>query len=176
MARTRRLIDTFQDYAYVASVNECTWSQSKAEFWGGSPFTGALQPISLDYLLSSLCLSFESSLTHHPLPVFASLATIRRVSPDLTMRFSLQCAAVTALAILLSPARGETKFSKPGPVGQAGFYRNNPSYTIGEEMKIEWTSDLESMDLVLWIEYPKPEADGASRETLQGKQPPPFLH
>lgn len=91
------------------------------------------------------------------------------------MRLSLPWAAMTALAVLVSPARGETKFTQPGPGGQAGFYRNNPPYAIGEKMKIQWTSDLDSMDLVLWIEYPAPADGEASRETLQGKQPSPSL-
>jgi hypothetical protein len=92
------------------------------------------------------------------------------------MRFSLLRAAMTAPAILLSPALGETKFSQPRSGGLAGFYRNNPHYTVGEKMNIQWTSDLEFIDLVLWLEYPAPTAGEASRETLLGKQPPPLLH
>ncbi|KAM0430894.1 hypothetical protein ACHAPT_005527 [Fusarium lateritium] len=61
------------------------------------------------------------------------------------------------LAILLSSfaARvlGDTKFVTPGAAG-SDSWRNNPGFDVGESMNVEWETDLEETNLLLWQDYP----------------------
>jgi hypothetical protein len=59
-----------------------------------------------------------------------------------------------AFAACLVGVRSTSSFSQPPGSGPAGNYRDNPEYDVGEKIDVQWTSDLERMDLWLWQEYP----------------------
>ncbi|KAH6985821.1 hypothetical protein BKA56DRAFT_579176 [Ilyonectria sp. MPI-CAGE-AT-0026] len=59
-----------------------------------------------------------------------------------------------SLAAFIPTVRSESSFSQPPGPGPAGNYRDNPTYEVGEKIDIQWSSDLETMDLLLWQEYP----------------------
>lgn len=66
--------------------------------------------------------------------------------------------SLVPLAVVLgafSKAVGATSsFSQPPAAGPANNYRDNPTYEVGENIDIQWTSDLDNMDLTLWQQYP----------------------
>lgn len=62
---------------------------------------------------------------------------------------------VGTLFALYGPlARCDTSFLQPPAEGPPGNYRDNPSYDVGERIDVQWTSDLDFMDLILWQDYP----------------------
>ncbi|GKT94952.1 hypothetical protein Ct61P_12802 [Colletotrichum tofieldiae] len=63
---------------------------------------------------------------------------------------------VVALLGILYPicARSENRFRRPPGPGPTGDYRDNPVYTLGDKIDLQWEMNLESMDLVLWQQQP----------------------
>lgn len=71
---------------------------------------------------------------------------------SLTMLSYLVPAAILALSA--SPVRGDTSFLQPPAAGPFRNYRDNPLYEVGERIDVQWQSDLDFMDLILWQDYP----------------------
>lgn len=63
------------------------------------------------------------------------------------------------LGALAAGVRATSSFVQPPAAGPEGNYRDNPIYHPGEKIDMQWTSDLDLMDLLLWQEYP-PAGDG----------------
>ncbi|KAH7193325.1 uncharacterized protein B0J16DRAFT_75917 [Fusarium flagelliforme] len=65
--------------------------------------------------------------------------------------------ALLPLTVLLSSfatrAAADTSFITPGGSGTSGW-KNNPSYDVDESMNVEWQTDLEMTNLLLWQDYP----------------------
>ena len=65
--------------------------------------------------------------------------------------------ALLPLTVLLSTfatrAAADTSFITPGGSGTSGW-KNNPSYDVDESMNVEWQTDLEMTNLLLWQDYP----------------------
>ncbi|KAF7543279.1 hypothetical protein G7Z17_g10872 [Cylindrodendrum hubeiense] len=59
-----------------------------------------------------------------------------------------------SLAAFIPTVLSTSAFSQPPGPGPAGNYRDNPVYEVGEKIDMQWSSDLETMDLLLWQEYP----------------------
>lgn len=64
----------------------------------------------------------------------------------------LLCAALVAFPAYVL---GDSKFTQPGIAGATGDFSHNPTYDVGDRMEIEWESDLEYMDIILYQAYPK---------------------
>jgi hypothetical protein len=63
-------------------------------------------------------------------------------------------APAAILALSITPARGDTSFLQPPAAGPFRNYRDNPIYDVGERIDVQWNSDLDFMDLILWQDYP----------------------
>ncbi|KIL95999.1 hypothetical protein FAVG1_00738 [Fusarium avenaceum] len=76
--------------------------------------------------------------------------------------------AILPLTVLLGSfiarAAADTSFVTPGGSGSTGW-KNNPSYEVDESMNVEWTTDLEETNLLLWQDYPA--AGGGTQFFLQ---------
>lgn len=76
--------------------------------------------------------------------------------------------AILPLTVLLGSfiarAAADTSFITPGGSGSTGW-KNNPSYEVDESMNVEWTTDLEETNLLLWQDYPS--AGGGTQFFLQ---------
>lgn len=60
-----------------------------------------------------------------------------------------------ALVALSVPAvRGDSQWVQPPNAGPNLNFRNNPTYEVGESMDVQWDSDIEFMDVILWQDYP----------------------
>ncbi|KAH7127408.1 hypothetical protein EDB81DRAFT_907685 [Dactylonectria macrodidyma] len=59
-----------------------------------------------------------------------------------------------ALAVLVPIVQPLTLFDTPGSGGLSGVYRDNPLYTVGEDMNILWNTDLDKTDLYVFLRYP----------------------
>jgi hypothetical protein len=64
-------------------------------------------------------------------------------------------------ALAVAAVQATSTFQLPGGPGPAGNYRDNPVYDVGENIDIQWTSDLDYMDLYMWQDYPTP-GDGTA--------------
>ncbi|KZL88186.1 hypothetical protein CI238_12988 [Colletotrichum incanum] len=64
---------------------------------------------------------------------------------------------VVVLLGILYPicARSENRFRRPPGPGPTGDYRDNPVYTLGDKIDLQWEMSFKSMDLVLWQQQPK---------------------
>lgn len=71
----------------------------------------------------------------------------------------------------ITGVRSTSQFSLPPASGPVGNYRDNPSYEVGDHLDVQWTSDLDSMDLTLWQEYPMANEDDGTFwfKKLQGE-------
>ncbi|KAF7557913.1 hypothetical protein G7Z17_g233 [Cylindrodendrum hubeiense] len=58
------------------------------------------------------------------------------------------------LVAFISGARSESAFVQPSNSGPANNYQDNPTYAVGKTIDVQWTSDLSSMDIVVWQQYP----------------------
>ncbi|KAH7125944.1 hypothetical protein EDB81DRAFT_810201 [Dactylonectria macrodidyma] len=67
------------------------------------------------------------------------------------------------LGALVAGVRSEASFVMPPPGGPAYNYQDNPEYKVGKTINVEWTSDLSSMDLVIWQQYPAAIGQGFVR-------------
>ncbi|KAF4450291.1 Crumbs protein like protein 3 [Fusarium austroafricanum] len=47
----------------------------------------------------------------------------------------------------------DSSFKTPGGSGSTNF-KNNPKYDVGESMNVEWETDLDKTNLLLWQDYP----------------------
>jgi hypothetical protein len=65
--------------------------------------------------------------------------------------------ALLPLTLLVSSlatrAAAATSFITPGGSGTSGW-KNNPSYDVDESMNVEWETDLDETNLLLWQDYP----------------------
>ncbi|EKJ79459.1 hypothetical protein FPSE_00390 [Fusarium pseudograminearum CS3096] len=66
--------------------------------------------------------------------------------------------ALLPFTVLLSSlatraAAAATSFITPGGSGTSGW-KNNPSYDVDESMNVEWQTDLDETNLLLWQDYP----------------------
>ncbi|KAF7554776.1 hypothetical protein G7Z17_g2656 [Cylindrodendrum hubeiense] len=61
------------------------------------------------------------------------------------------------LATLITSIRCESSFVLPPNAGPANNYQDNPSYNVGKTINVEWNSDLPSMDIIIWQQYPAPK-------------------
>ncbi|GKT48953.1 uncharacterized protein ColSpa_09134 [Colletotrichum spaethianum] len=52
-------------------------------------------------------------------------------------------------------ARSETRFRRPPGPGPTGEYRDNPVYTLGSKITLQWEADSKPVDLLLWQQQPK---------------------
>ncbi|KAK1977620.1 hypothetical protein LZ30DRAFT_731329 [Colletotrichum cereale] len=50
--------------------------------------------------------------------------------------------------------RCENRFRQPPGSGPASNYRDNPSYRLGSQVDLEWDTDFEAIDLLLWHQAP----------------------
>lgn len=69
-------------------------------------------------------------------------------------------------------ARSENRFRRPPGPGPAGDFRDNPVYTLGDNIDLQWEMDLKNIDLILWQQQPTgnvkgPYAKLASKSLLQ---------
>ncbi|RSL72039.1 hypothetical protein CEP53_001255 [Fusarium sp. AF-6] len=48
---------------------------------------------------------------------------------------------------------GDSQFVTPGSAG-SDSWRNNPGFDVGESMNVEWETDLDETNLLLWQDYP----------------------
>ncbi|KAH7136880.1 hypothetical protein B0J13DRAFT_81994 [Dactylonectria estremocensis] len=58
------------------------------------------------------------------------------------------------LGALVAGVRSDASFVLPPSGGPAYNYQDNPTYKVGKTISVEWTSDLSSMDIVIWQQYP----------------------
>ncbi|KAI8667128.1 hypothetical protein LRP88_01119 [Fusarium phalaenopsidis] len=65
--------------------------------------------------------------------------------------------SILPFAIILSSfaakVLGDTQFVTPGSAG-SDSWRNNPGFDVGESMNVEWETDLDETNLLLWQDYP----------------------
>ncbi|TQN66700.1 hypothetical protein CSHISOI_08735, partial [Colletotrichum shisoi] len=47
-------------------------------------------------------------------------------------------------------ARSENRFRRPPGPGPTGDYRDNPVYTLGDEIDLQWETSFKAVDVVLW--------------------------
>ncbi|GKT66409.1 hypothetical protein ColTof4_03901 [Colletotrichum tofieldiae] len=59
---------------------------------------------------------------------------------------------VTYLLLAARCARAENRFRRPPGPGPAGDFRDNPSYALGSQLDLQWETDFESIDLLIWQE------------------------
>ncbi|WQF89788.1 hypothetical protein CDEST_14802 [Colletotrichum destructivum] len=52
-------------------------------------------------------------------------------------------------------ARSENRFRRPPGPGPTGDYRDNPVYTLGDEIDLQWETSFKAVDVVLWQQQPK---------------------
>ncbi|UQC84407.1 uncharacterized protein CLUP02_09904, partial [Colletotrichum lupini] len=69
-------------------------------------------------------------------------------------------------------ARSENRFRRPPGPGPAGDFRDNPVYTLGDNIDLQWEMDLKNIDLILWQQQPTgnvkgPYAKLASNSTVK---------
>lgn len=50
-------------------------------------------------------------------------------------------------------AAADSTFITPGGSGTSGW-KNNPSYDVDESINVEWETDLDKTNLLLWQDYP----------------------
>lgn len=72
-----------------------------------------------------------------------------------------------ALAALVPIVQPLTLFDTPGSGGLSGVYRDNPLYTVGEDMNILWNTDLDKTDLYVFLRYPT-ESPSHAYDVLKG--------
>ncbi|KAF4502935.1 Crumbs like 3 [Fusarium agapanthi] len=61
----------------------------------------------------------------------------------------------------------DTSFITPGGSGSSGW-KNNPTYDVDDSMNVEWNTDLEETNLLLWQDYPS--AGGGTQFFVQLKE------
>ncbi|KAF4341285.1 Crumbs like 3 [Fusarium beomiforme] len=71
------------------------------------------------------------------------------------------------LASFAAKVAADTNFITPGGSGSSGW-KNNPTYDVDESMNVEWETDLEETNLLLWQDYPP--AGGGTQFFLQLKE------
>lgn len=80
-----------------------------------------------------------------------------------------------SVAVLLSAwaaqVESASQFSQPPGAGPPNNYRDNPTYEIGERVDLQWQSDLEFMDLFLWLQWPSPVDQEVRYINLLSEQP-----
>ncbi|KAK7408870.1 hypothetical protein QQX98_008931 [Neonectria punicea] len=59
-----------------------------------------------------------------------------------------------ALVAFVAGVRADSSFVTPPNGGPAGNYQDNPSYDLGETINVEWQTNLSSIDIVIWQQYP----------------------
>ncbi|OHE90553.1 hypothetical protein CORC01_14151 [Colletotrichum orchidophilum] len=57
-------------------------------------------------------------------------------------------------------ARSENRFRRPPGPGPAGDFRDNPVYTLGDNIDLQWETDLKNIDLILWQQQPPANMKG----------------
>ncbi|KAJ0297592.1 hypothetical protein COL516b_010645 [Colletotrichum fioriniae] len=50
--------------------------------------------------------------------------------------------------------RSENRFRRPPGPGPAGDFRDNPVYTLGDNIDLQWEMDLKNIDLIVWQQQP----------------------
>ncbi|KAF4981264.1 hypothetical protein FZEAL_2890 [Fusarium zealandicum] len=100
------------------------------------------------------------SLTLFTLSLFFRRPFLRaRSSQVIDMLFLLPLLAALA-AFPASVFCEDSVFIQPGGPGAAGDYRYGLTYEVGEIMEVQWDSDIEIMDIVVFQDYPKTETEG----------------
>ncbi|KAI3542398.1 hypothetical protein CSPX01_06876 [Colletotrichum filicis] len=61
------------------------------------------------------------------------------------------------LSLLFRDCTGGSTFYRPPDSGPAGDFRDNPQYTLGEIVKLQWETDDPSIDLYLVQKLPEDE-------------------
>ncbi|KAK5989463.1 hypothetical protein PT974_10984 [Cladobotryum mycophilum] len=74
-----------------------------------------------------------------------------------------------ALFTAIAGVYSESSFSQPPAAGPNSIYRDNPRYKVGQEIDLQWTSDLEYMDLLLWQQYPSAQQGQVGYTSLLSK-------
>ncbi|KAF4972314.1 hypothetical protein FSARC_1093 [Fusarium sarcochroum] len=76
--------------------------------------------------------------------------------------------SILPLTVLLgsfaTQVAADSSFVTPGGSGTTGW-KNNPSYDVDESMNVEWNTDLDETNLLLWQDYPA--AGGGTQYFLQ---------
>lgn len=76
-------------------------------------------------------------------------------------------------------ARSENRFRRPPGPGPTGDYRDNPVYTLGDEIDLQWETSFKAVDVVLWQQQPKGNTKSAfsrlAGESFLLSYPPPRL-
>ncbi|KAJ4260448.1 hypothetical protein NW762_007188 [Fusarium torreyae] len=79
--------------------------------------------------------------------------------------------ATLPLTVLLgsfaAKAAADSAFITPGGSGTTDW-KNNPSYDVDESMNVEWETDLDMTNLILWQDYPA--AGGGTQYFMQFKE------
>ena len=58
------------------------------------------------------------------------------------------------LAAFFAVVSAQGTFIQPPPPGPTGDFSNDASYKLGLNITIEWESDLQNMDLLVFQQYP----------------------
>lgn len=69
---------------------------------------------------------------------------------------NLQLALAVLIAVFSTTVASTSSFITPPPPGPAGNFQDNPTHKEGQQLEFQWTSDLKTLDLVLWQDYPTP--------------------
>ena len=97
-----------------------------------------------------------------------------RVHRPTNLVAQLSMSSLAQLSLWLATFAGVSatgSFIQPPQPGPTGDFSNDPTYKIGSIMSVEWESNLNSMDLRLFQQYPLP--DGVWTYTdLERKQRP----
>jgi hypothetical protein len=89
--------------------------------------------------------------------------------------------ALVSLLVLLVNALvvsvvGLSNFTQPPPAGPNANYQDNPVYQQGQKIDVQWRSNLDSMDLILFQQYPAAGKGVQYLRKLRRKSsPPPVL-
>lgn len=128
-------------------------------------------PLSIPLLLLKRLSSSRGPRGVHPGLRSSDLKISKRLSPKTNTsahpvaQLSMSSLAQLSfwLAILFASVSAQGTFIQPPQPGTTGDFSNDPTYRIGENMTVKWDSNLQSMDLRLFQQYPL--ADGAWQYT-----------
>ncbi|OAQ58324.1 hypothetical protein VFPPC_11659 [Pochonia chlamydosporia 170] len=66
----------------------------------------------------------------------------------------MQSSSLICLCAFVVSVLGKSRFTQPPANGPDGNYQDNPVYALGKQVDVQWQSDLDTMDLILFEQYP----------------------
>lgn len=66
----------------------------------------------------------------------------------------MQPSSLICLCAFVVGVLGKSRFTQPPANGPDGNYQDNPVYALGKQVDVQWQSDLDTMDLILFEQYP----------------------